>query len=166
MTGSDPEQVARTIALRRLTAAPRTRAELHGDLVKRGVDPQLADRVVERFTEVGLLNDAEYARMWVDSRQRTRGAARSLLRRELRDRGVADEHAQPVLDAIDPDAERDRARRLVQARLASTASLEPQRRARRLVGLLVRRGYSPGAAYSVVCEVLGGESGPERVDVV
>lgn len=151
---ADPEQVARTIALRRLTAAPRTRAELRADLVQRGVSADLADKVVDRFTEVGLLNDAEYARRWVESRQRTRGSARSLLRRELRHKGIGDDEAQAALAQIDVDSERERARELVERRLAGLGRLEPERQARRLVGLLVRRGYPAGMAQAVVREVL------------
>ena len=152
---ADPEQAARTIVLRRLTAAPRTREELRSDLLKRGIPEQAADRVLDRFTDVGLIDDAEYARMWVESRQRSRGTAGSLLRQELRAKGIDDIDAQQALAAIDPVAERERAVRLVEAKLASTARLEPVVRQRRLVSMLQRRGYSSGVAFSVVRQVLG-----------
>ena len=152
---ADPEQVARTILLRRLTAAPRTREELRADLLKRGIPEQTADRVLDRFAEVGLIDDAAYARMWVESRQRTRGTARSVLRQELRAKGVEDADVQQALAAIDPAAEQRRAVLLVEARLAATSRLEPAVRQRRLASMLQRRGYSSGVAYSVVRQVLG-----------
>ena len=155
---ADPVQVARAIALRRLTAAPRSRAELRADLVQRGVAPALAEEVVDRFTEVGLLNDAEYARMWVESRHRTRGSARSVLRQELRHKGVDDELAGVALQQIDGDDERARARQLVERKLAGGATTEPDRLARRLVGMLVRRGYPGGVAHQVVREALEHEA--------
>lgn len=151
---ADPEQVARTIVLRRLSAAPRTRHELESDLLRRGVPDDVVDRVLNRFTEVGLIDDAEYARMWVDSRQRSRGTARSVLRQELRAKGIDDEIAGTALATIDADAERERARLLVITRLNATARLEPVARERRLVGLLVRRGYSTGTSYAIVRSVL------------
>ena len=161
---ADPEQAARTILLRRLTAAPRTREELRTDLLKRGIPEQTADRVLDRFAEVGLIDDAAYARMWVESRQRSRGTAGSVLRRELRAKGIDDADAQEALAAIDPAAERERAVRLVEAKLASTARLEPAVRQRRLASMLQRRGYSSGMAYSVVRQVLGELPDDDGVD--
>lgn len=152
---ADPEQVARTILLRRLSAAPRTRSELRTDLLRRGLAEDVADRVLDRFTEVGLIDDTAYAQLWVDSRQRTRGSARGVLRQELRAKGVSDDDAALALDGINEDAERSRAVALVQVKVRSMARLEPDVRKRRLVSMLMRRGYRQGTAVSVVTEVLG-----------
>ncbi len=152
---ADPEQVARTILLRRLSAAPRSRSELRSDLLRRGLAEDVADRVLDRFTEVGLIDDTSYAAAWVESRQRTRGAARGILRQELRSKGISDDDAALALDAIDEEAERARAVQLVQVKVRSMARLEPEVRARRLVSMLMRRGYRHGTALSVVTEVLG-----------
>jgi regulatory protein len=147
--------VVRTILPRRLSAAPRTRSELRSDLLRRGVAEDVADRVLDRFAEVGLIDDAAYAQLWVDSRQRTRGSARGVLRQELRAKGVSDDDAAVALEGIDDDAERSRAVQLVQVRLRSMQRLEPEVRVRRLVSMLMRRGYRRGTALSVVTEVLG-----------
>ena len=152
---ADPYDVARTIVLRRLSAAPRTRADLADDLASRGVEQDVAEAVLDRFVEVGLIDDAEFARMWVDSRQRVRGTARPVLRQELRQRGVSDDVIATALEQIDADQERGAAERLVRSRLGATARLDPAARTRRLVGLLVRRGYASGMAFGVVREVLG-----------
>jgi regulatory protein len=151
---ADPEQVARTVLLRRLTAAPRTRHDLRTDLLRRNIPEDVADRVLDRFAEVGLIDDASFAQAWVESRQRSRGTARSVLRQELRAKGVADDDAQEALASIDPEAERERAAQLVRAKLASTARLDSTARARRLTGMLQRRGYPASVAYGVVREVL------------
>jgi regulatory protein len=151
---ADPEQVARTVLLRRLTAAPRTRKDLRDDLLRRNIPEEVADRVLDRFTDVGLIDDAAYAQLWVESRQRSRGTARSVLRQELRAKGVSPEDAEAALAQIDPEAERARAVRLVAGKLASTARLDPAARTRRLVGMLQRRGYSSSTAYAVVRDVL------------
>lgn len=154
---ADPEQVARTVVLRRLTAAPRTRQELAEDLWKRGIPDDVVQRVLTRFVDVGLIDDGEYARMWVSSRQRSRGSARSVLRQELRAKGIDDDSVRAALEEIDDETERRRAMELVRARLASTARLEPQVRLRRLVGMLVRRGYRQSVAVGVVREAIGEE---------
>lgn len=151
---ADPEQVARAIVLRRLSAAPRTRAELASDLARRAVPEDVIERVLTRFAEVGLIDDAEYARMWVSSRHRSKGTARGSLRRELRQKGIEDDDASEALAGIDDAAELERARALVVAKARSMTRLEPDVRSRRLFSMLCRRGYPSSVAASVVREVL------------
>jgi regulatory protein len=151
---ADPEQVARTILLRRLTASPRTRSELRGDLLRRGIPDEVADRVLDRFTEVGLIDDAAFAQSWVEARQRTRGSARAVLRQELRGKGVDAAEAEAALASIDEDAERERARDLARVKARATLRLEPAARVRRLTGMLQRRGYPASMSFAVVREVL------------
>jgi regulatory protein len=151
---ADPEQVARTILLRRLTAAPRTRAELAGDLARRGVPDDTAERVLDRFEEVGLVDDGQYAQMWVRSRHVGRGLGRRALAAELHRKGVDPYTAGRALAEVSDDDERARAVELVRRRLASVARLDRTAAARRLIGMLARRGYSHGLAAAVVAEAL------------
>ena len=151
---ADPESVARTILLRRLDAAPRTRKELADDLKKRAVPDDVAERVLDRFVEVGLIDDAAYARAWVASRQRTRGTARPVLRQELRRKGIDDELIAAALAEVDPDDEAQRARELVARKLPSLARFDRPTQQRRLISMLVRRGYGQGVAYGIVREQL------------
>jgi len=159
---ADPEQVARTILLRRLSASPRTRKELGDDLRKRGVSDEVAERVLDRFVEVGLIDDLEFARQWAVSRQRTKGSARSVLRRELRSKGIDDEPVADALGQIDPEVERMRARQLVEVKLRSMSRLDATTQQRRLISMLMRRGYPQSLALAVVREVLGEQ--PEDVE--
>lgn len=159
---ADPEQVARTVLLRRLTAVPRTRADLRGDLLTRGIPEDVADRVLDRFVEVGLIDDAAFATMWVESRHRTRGAARSVLRQELRRKGVSPDLAEVAVSSVSSEAERERAVHLVRVKARSLMRLEPEARVRRLVGMLQRRGYSAGVAYAVVREVVRDDVVPDE----
>jgi regulatory protein len=123
--------------------------------VKRGIPVDVATRVVDRFVEVGLIDDAEYARLWAASRHRTKGSARSVLRQELRAKGVDDASVTEALEQIDGDSEWDRARRLVAVRARSLGRFDDATRQRRLVSLLMRRGYSQSVALGVVREVMG-----------
>lgn len=152
---ADPEEAARTILLRRLTVCSRTRKESLDDLVRRGIPLDVATRVVDRFVEVGLIDDAEYARLWASSRHRTKGSARTVLRQELRAKGVDDAAVAEALEQIDGDGEWDRARQLVEVRARSLGRFDDATRQRRLVSLLVRRGYSHAIALGVVREVMG-----------
>ncbi|WP_200837647.1 regulatory protein RecX [Ruania rhizosphaerae] len=150
----DPEGVARTIALRKLNAAPQSRAQLAEAMAAKDVPDEVAEKVLDRFTEVGLVDDAAYAEMFVRSRHGDRGLARRALAQELERKGIDRETAQTALEAIQPEDERERARELVRRKARSTAGLDPQKRRRRLVNMLARKGYGPGVALGVVDEVL------------
>lgn len=151
---ADPEAVARKILLDTLTGQARTRQELASKLARRGVPDELAGELLDRFTEVGLIDDAAFARQWVESRHRSRGLAPMALRQELRRKGVDDEDAKVALEQIDEDDQRVAARALVDKKLRSTSGLDRQVATRRLAGMLARKGYSAGLAFSVVREAL------------
>lgn len=147
---ADPESVARTILLRRLTDQPRSRAELAESLAKKHVPDDVASRVLDRFEEVGLIDDEDFARSWVESRQRSRGVASKVLALELRRKGIDDDTSRAVLSELDPDVERQNAHRLVQKKLRSMKGLDSTTQIRRLTGLLARKGYAPQVAFDVV----------------
>ena len=150
----DQEAVARKILRDQLTGAARSRRELADKLAARNVPEELAGQLLDRFEEVGLVDDEAFARSWVDSRQRTRGLARRALAQELRRKGVADDTARVVLDEVDPAAEEEAARQLVRKRLRSMRGVGDQVAARRLAGMLARKGYPAGLAFAVVRDEL------------
>ncbi len=152
---ADPEAVARKILLDTLTGQARSRKELADKLAKRGVPDELAGELLDRFTEVGLIDDAAYARQWVESRHRSRGLAPRALAQELRRKGIDDEDSKTALEQIDESDQRAAARALVDKKLRSMRGLDHQVATRRLAGLLARKGYAAGLAYSVVREALG-----------
>jgi regulatory protein len=151
---SDPESVARGLCLRALTGAPKTRQQLADLLAQRGVPEEAAETVLDRFTEVGLIDDAAYARAWVSSRQAGRGLARRALSAELRAKGVDPEVAAEAVEAVDDDDEREAARRLVARKVGGMRRLDRVTASRRLVGMLARKGYNGGLAAAVVREAL------------
>ncbi|MEO3783097.1 regulatory protein RecX [Actinocorallia sp. B10E7] len=154
---ADPEAAAREVCLRLLTLSPRTRSQLAEALARKGIPEEVADHVLGRFTEVGLIDDEAFAQAWVRSRHTGKGLAPRALSAELRRRGVADETIKEAVSELHPEDLEEAARTLVSRKLRTTRSLDPDRRTRRLVGMLARKGYSPGLAYRVVKEALAGE---------
>jgi len=154
---ADPVAAARQICLNQLEHAPRTRAELAAVLRRKGVEDDVAEQVLSRFAEVGMIDDALFAQMWVTSRHRGRGLAGRALSQELRRKGVADADVAEAVATLDPEVELATARALVDRRLASTAGLATEVRVRRLAGLLARKGYPAGTAFRVVKEALAAE---------
>jgi regulatory protein len=153
----DPEAVARKILLDQLTGRACSRADLAARLAQREVPDEIAVRLLDRFEEVGLVDDAAFARGWVEQRQSGRGLARRALAQELRRKGIDDEVAQEALDEIDPDHEVEAARTLVRRRLRTVRDLDQQVAVRRLSGMLARKGYPPSVAFRVVREELGAD---------
>ena len=160
---ADPVAIAREICLRLLTDRARTRQELAQALARRSVPDEAAAAVLDRFAEVGLIDDAAFAGQWVRSRHTYRGLGRRAIAVELRRKGVADGVAKEALAEVDEESEDRRARKLVDRKLRSMAVGTPDQRAtaaRRLVGMLARKGYGAGTAYRVVREALA-EHGAE-----
>lgn len=149
----DPVAVAREIALRQLTVRQRTRAELAQAMARRKVPQEAAQQILDRFTEVGLLDDAAFARDWVAAGGR-RQRGRRVLAAELAGKGVPDELIEAALEQRSADDDLDAARELARRRLPSLAALDRQVRHRRLCGLLQRRGFSWGVIAQVSREVL------------
>ncbi|GAA4703076.1 regulatory protein RecX [Phytohabitans rumicis] len=149
----DEAEQAREICLKQLAVRPRTRAELAAALAKRGISAEVAGEVLDRYDEVGLIDDAAFARAWVSSRHHGRGLARRALASELRQHGVDAETAGAALEDLDPDTEAATARALVDRKLR-TATGAPDAVFRRLVGMLARKGYPPGVAIRAVKDAM------------
>ena len=155
--GRAPEEQARQLCLRLLTGRPRTRAQLAEAMRRRGIPDDAAAAVLARFAEVGLIDDAAFARAWVESRHHGRGLARRALSAELQQRGVDGQDISVAVSALDPADEIATARRLVAKGLAASRGKPLPTRIRRLVGMLARKGYPAPIAYRVVREALDQE---------
>jgi regulatory protein len=151
---ADPEAVARRICLQQLDRRARSRAELAAVLSRRGIPDDAATRVLDRFAEVGLIDDAALAELIADAQQRERGLARRAVAVKLRQRGFDETVVGATLTGIDGADERVRAVQLVTKRRRALAGLPAEVQARRLVALLARKGYPSGLAYQVVRQVL------------
>ena len=162
-SAGDPEARARQICLRLLTAAPRTRAELAAALNRRGVPGEVAEAVLGRFADVGLIDDAAFARAWVESRHYSRGLSRRSLSAELRQHGVDTDEIREAVSTLDPEQEVATARRLVEQKMAGTRGQPPEARIRRAAGTLARKGYPPGLVFRLIKEALEQEGSSEAI---
>ena len=108
--------------------------------------------MLDRFTEVGLIDDAEYARTLVHSQRESRSLARRALAWELRRKGIDDETAATALSEVDGDLEEQSGRDLVRRRWRPGTDRTVQ--ARRILGMLARKGYPPGLSRRLVAEMV------------
>jgi regulatory protein len=159
------EEQAHDLCLRLLTVRARTRAELEGQLAKRGYPDDVSGRVLDRLAEVGLVDDADFAEQWVRSRRANAGKGKRALAAELRNKGVDKDVITATLADIDAGAERQRAEQLVRDKLRREKLVDGDdaKVVRRLVGMLARRGYSQSMAFDVVKVELAAEQERRRV---
>ncbi|MBX7553707.1 recombination regulator RecX [Streptomyces sp. NPDC004232] len=153
-SSGDPAERARAICLRLLTGTPRTRKQLADALRKREIPEDVAEEVLSRFEEVGLIDDGAFADAWVESRHHGRGLARRALARELRTKGVDSALIDEAVGQLDTEQEEATARELVDRKLRATRGLDRDKRLRRLAGMLARKGYPEGMALRVVRQAL------------
>lgn len=147
-----PEAVARDVVYRLLAVRARSRSELRQALLRKEIDEDVADAVLQKFVDANLVNDAEFAAAWVQERQRNQGLGRKALGYELRRKGVDEQLVAEALSTLDSDAEEERARELVRRKLRGTRADDPAKLLRRLVGVLARKGYSEGLAFRIAKE--------------
>nr|WP_248763953.1 regulatory protein RecX [Pseudarthrobacter sp. SSS035] len=154
----DPASVARAIVLRQLTSSAKSRLQLARKLAERNIPEGVAEAVLDRFQEVRLIDDAEFADMWVRSRSQSRKLAKGALRRELADKGIDADTAAAALEQLSDADEEVSARLLVERKLRAGTDLsdraERDKITRRLASMLARKGYQPSQAFRIVGEVL------------
>jgi regulatory protein len=166
LTSERNGEQAHALCLRLLTVRARTRAELSGQLAKRGYPDDIIEAVLHRLESVGLVDDEDFAGQWVRSQRANAGKSKRALAVELRTKGVDDEVIAATLGAMDGGAERVRAEQLVERRLQRETfgdGDDDAKVVRRLIGMLARRGYSQSMAAAVVSDALAAERERRRV---
>lgn len=154
--GRDPVAAALAFLLRSTQQRPQTEAELRAKLAGRAVPEEVAEAALARARDIGAVDDAAFARAWVEDRGRQRGYGVGRLREELRRRLVPERFVEDALASLGDRDDLAVATDLARARLGQLpSSLQPEAVARRLQGYLVRRGYAPGLAQRVAIDVSG-----------
>lgn len=144
------ETRARNVLLHQLARSAKSTSQLRKILEQREIDPEIADKVIERFTEVGLIDDAAYAETIVNSRRNYKGLAKSAIKRELNEKGVSQELVEEAISGITAEDDFESAKQLATRRFRQMAHLEKEVRTRRLAGYLQRKGYGSNAVFAAI----------------
>ncbi|HWV24037.1 MAG TPA: regulatory protein RecX [Thermomicrobiales bacterium] len=144
-------------ALNLIAYRPRAAGELATKLREKGFSPDAVEAAVARMTDLGYLDDRDFADRWVESRQSGRPRSVRMLKQELRQKGVDREIVESAVENAGIDEFGD-ALELARKRATSMTGLDPITRERRLGGYLARRGYG----FDIIRRVLEQlESDPE-----
>ncbi|MDK4266430.1 recombination regulator RecX [Corynebacterium accolens] len=149
----------RSRALGLLDQRSRSRQELYDRLVQAEFAPEVVDEVLDDLAHAGLIDDAAFAAEWVRQRHKRRGKSRSVLDRELREKGVSQEDRDEALSQIDSADEEAMARALAEKKARSVKSVpadrkEREKALRRIVGVLARRGFNEGMSLNIAISAL------------
>ena len=125
-------------AVRFLSYRPRSQVEVERHLRRKAVAEDVIGDVIVRLQRAKYLDDEEFARFWLENRERFRPRGRRALRYELRQKGVSDEIITRLLDEVDDEAA---AWRAVEGRLTRWAHLPGGEFRQKVVGYLSRRGF-------------------------
>ena len=153
-----PAEHARELALSILTRSPRSAADLRDRLISKEIEPEVADEVIERYLEVGLLDDESLSAAIARTRHAERGLAPRAIAQELRRKGFGEDHIRAALEPLTPDVQEDTARDLAAKRWARDASAAPEARVRRTVSHLARKGYPASLAFALVRDLQRADS--------
>ncbi len=152
LEASESSDKALHAALRYLELRPRSVAEVRERLRQKGFAPEPIAAAVARLSESGLIDDASFSRLWVESRQRSRPKGQFALRAELRRKGIERDTIEATLaEQTSPESERTQAEALARQNLRKYAAA-PDRQSfqRRMGGFLQRRGFAPDVVMSLV----------------
>lgn len=143
------EKRAKNILLHQLTRTAKTEHQLREVLAKREIPQELIDWAISDFLRAGLIDDAAYARGFLEARL-AKGKAVKLIARELRQKGVADPIIEEVCGAISQEEQQELANQLASRRIQRMLALAPDVRYRRLSGFLMRRGFPSAVVTTAV----------------
>ena len=150
----DQNQIAKQVLLRRLSNAPRTRKELAQDLKKKKIEEDIAKQALDRFEELGLINDQTYSENFVANTHERRKLGKKALKQQLRSKGVSEETANQAVLQISDEDEFKSALALALKKIRSIQKDDPQTQIRKIVSLLARKGYSSSLSFQVAKQVI------------
>jgi len=142
------ESRAKNVLLYQLSKSAKSKDQCRKILANRGIDSEIAEKVLDRFEEAQIIDDAMFARVFTNSRIRGKGLAKSAIARELREKGVDQDIIEVALEELDSASDLARATELAINRVRRMAHLEKTVIQRRLGGFLARKGYSGSVVQS------------------
>ena len=142
------EARARNVLLYQLGRSAKSKDQCRKILAKRGIDSDIAERILDRFEEAQIIDDVMFARVFTNSRIKVKGLAKSAIARELREKGISQPLIDEALVELDSASELARASELAINRVRRMSGLDREVVLRRLSGFLARKGYSGSIVQS------------------
>jgi regulatory protein len=156
---ADTRELAHQTAVNFISYRPRSSKEVLDKLVRKGFSEVLAREVVDKLRELMLINDLEFARMFVRDKLRGKPLGKALLRKKLLEKGLSFQLAERILkEYITAENEQEAAQTLAERKFRMSrkrfSGLEPAVQQKRLADYLLNRGFSAEVAYKTVRSII------------
>lgn len=145
---ADLREKAEAVLLRKLRSRSLSLSEARAVLrALDGVDDIIAEEVVDRFVDLGYLDDATFAEQLAMTAVEKKGEGRRAVAETMRKRGIPRDIAEVALSAL-PDDDAERALDFARSKVRGVEGAEYDAALRRLGGQLARRGYPSSVALT------------------
>jgi regulatory protein len=149
------EEEVRQALLRLIERSGKSSGQLRIQLLEKEFPAPIVDQIIDRFIEVGLIDDLALARSFAEVAVSRKAKAKSVIARELRAKNFPQEAIDAAIAEIDSDSELEAAKGLAESRMRQLQKLEPEVRTRRLASFLMRKGYSSSVVWAAVRHASG-----------
>jgi regulatory protein len=150
LLAKDEVEIALQRALNFLSYRPRSEKEVRDNLKKHKVDEAIIEEIIERLHRGKLVDDANFAGLWIENRSEFRPRGRQALRRELWQKGIPDEVIEEALESLD---EEGLAFKAASKQARKYRNLEWQEFRTKMSGFLARRGFNYGIISTILPRV-------------
>ena len=118
-----------------------TKNEMEQRLVREGFSAKAVETTIEELIHSGHIRDRKYAENWIVRRQKSNPRGKTLLKKELVNKGIDRETAEQVVGNVETEDEMKAALQIAQKRMKQYTGLPIHVAKRRLHGFLARRGF-------------------------
>lgn len=152
---TEAETQAKNNAINYLSYRQRSSKEINDHLMKKGFTRECAETVTRQLQSARMINDLDFARVFVRDRLKRKPTGHALLRMQLLGKGIPSSIADTVLaDLISPQNQQasalQAAMRKIQLTRYSKRNVDDEKRKKRLLDYLLRRGFSYEIALKTV----------------
>jgi regulatory protein len=156
---ADAETQAKNIAINYLSYRPRSSKEVATHLTKKGVDPECSKNVTRHLQSLNMIDDDRFAHAFVRDRLKRKPTGQALLRQQLLAKGISSGMADKILaELISQQSQQASALQAVKRKYQSTkhsiSKLDPEKRKKRILDFLLRRGFSYDIALKTIRSTL------------
>ncbi len=150
---------AHQFAVNYLSYRPRSSKEVLDHLRRKGYSPDLGKKVVQHLQKGGMINDIEFARLFVRDRLKRKHVGKAWMRRALYEKGISSHFVEKVFKEYISDDDQENAAQLAARKRLKIAGpslekLDETKKRKRLVDYLLRRGFPTEVALRAVRTVL------------
>ena len=130
-----------------------TKNEMEQRLEREGFSTKTIGTAIEELIRSGHIRDRKYAENWIARRQKSNPRGKTLLKRELVDKGIDKETAEQVVAKVETEDETKVALQIAQKRVKQYKRLPIHVAKRRLHGFLTRRGFGSETVRHVLEQI-------------